>query len=771
MADSWTNSAGSQSSLSQNDNSNSNLGHVDTKKDKTDNEIDSFMRPRSFSDASFCSFKQKQSEVNKKNLERKQSVKVIICRESKIVKDPERGRKLNQDRKHESASEKPRQSVSRSKSAYGRTNFSSLSEDEDDVPPPKPKLPESYRAYYFLQQFEKLGPSKSQSVIEQGFEEDEIHYFRSDLSSTEKHFEEPRTGTGKSDDLHASEKPPIDKLQRTENKPRSERLYTTDISKPSENANQNIEGRKLDTHPGYQKNSISSKTNVIAARGKKVLRSDSQIALYRSYDAKLRAVALKKELDTLRSSEHVRQRLSSSEQCDTIQPKKEIFNVRKSDSDVQGVKHGARNIAQTAIGLKPNAYHESAKDQIGAKTPFKEAKTCELETGVNHGACIRDKNEPLDMNFSNESHNTLGAFKKAFPPSGAHIETNVNRNVDISNQRWEDLVKKIDEKRRQGKEALSSSTLLRRNSRSKSESSLIRRNLDSNAVPKSVRTDQDSNQTKDTWVATKSSKLAKSVSHQSRREGNLQVAKPALVKRKQDTIRKFNYDSFAQVREKIRLNYQKKPERSDSYSPLYNVTTTVDTAVSDNSLSDNRSDEEKYAALSRSKILHSKSSSLDSHLEIAKKIRQGRSAAHPIPKPTSSSSLTDYRSSPVERSVDNRSVDNISSSSDSLEVYLSENKGVKHETFNTDIPPLPTKKIKDKIDSKEGTVAQSTESSTQQKIVLRQCRIGSAVAFGLVGLNKTETEVSWHLTVLSSIGAMPNENVSLNMPDETCTCA
>lgn len=99
------------------------------------------------------------------------------------------------------------------------------------------------------------------------------------------------------------------------------------------------------------------------------------------------------------------------------------------------------------------------------------------------------------------------------------------------------------------------------------------------------------------------------------------------LRRKQDTIRKFNYSSVELQREHVRGKYQKeKVNRVESLSP-------DDTSINlerelliaqerlqmlrgvqrdGKAVSDNRSDEEKYAALSRSKIVHSKSSSLDS---------------------------------------------------------------------------------------------------------------------------------------------------------------
>ena len=712
MAESWITATGSESNLSQNGRNSSetdvehlayrsrNSANVIIKedKDKVNNDSDKYIRPRSFSDASLSSPTRRQPEISRRNLDKKKAVKVIICRESKVVKEPDRGRTGNQDRNTES--DKARPLLSRSKSAHGRTNFSSLSEEDDDRPPPKPKLPESYRPYYFLQQVEKLKPVTTQSAIQQGFHEDESHYFRSAVPYTEKQFDETETSIKK---LHTSEVPK-DRKQRT--------VYESDTKDAT---------TSVDKEAGPKKNEVhSSKSGDTSGKGKKIFRSDSRIASYRSFDAQLRADALKKELDTLRSSEHVRQRLSSSEQNDVLQPKIDLTNLRKPAIDRHSLKLGANDNAHNVTGLKSSTYHESSKEKHGAQAPTKEDKT-----------------------------DTKGSFRRAFLPSRAHKETTSGKTSDTPNQRWENLVKKIDEKRKQDKEQLTSSTLQRRDSRSKSESSLIRKTLDSSAVPKSSRTDLVSNKTKEKQSNPRVLKLSKSVSHLiTKQDDNLPAIKPALhIKRKKDTIRKFNYDLIAQAREKVKLNYRRKPERNDSDSPLYMDTPerkdndAVDSILHTHvrEVGDNRSDEEKYAALSRSKILHSKSSSLDSHLDATKKDDKNKSSGHPIAKPTSSSSLTDYRTRPIERSTDN-----ISSSTDSLEVYLSENKGVKHETFNTDIPTLPKKELisgKAKIASKDENLTGKAETSTQQKIVLRQCRIGSDVAFGLVGLHKTKPEV------------------------------
>ena len=720
MAESWITATGSESNLSQNgrNSSETDVEHlayrsrnsanvIKEDKDKVNSDSDKYIRPRSFSDASLSSPKRRQPGINQRNLDKKKAVKVIICRESKVVKEPDRGRTRNQDRNTES--DKVRPLLSRSKSAHGRTNFSSLSEEDDDRPPPKPKLPESYRPYYFLQQVEKLKPVTSQSAIQQGLHEDESHYFRSAVPYTEKQFDETETSIKK---IHTSEVPE-DRKQRHVNE--SDTKGTT---------------LSVDKESGPKKNEVrSSKSGDTSGKGKKVFRSDSRIASYRSFDAQLRADALKKELDTLRSSEHVRQRLSSSEQNDVSQPKIDLTNLRKPAIDRHSLKLGANDNAHNVTGLKSSTYHESSREKHGAQAPSKEDKT-----------------------------DTKGSFRRAFLPSRAHKETTSGKTSDTPNQRWENLVKMIDEKRKQDKEQLTSSTLQRRDSRSKSESSLIRKTLDSSAVPKSSRTDLVSNPTKDKQSNPRVSKLSKSVSHLiTKKDDKIPAIKPALhIKRKKDTIRKFNYDLIAQAREKVKLNYQRKPERNESDSPLYIDTPERDSDAVDSILDtrvrevgDNRSDEEKYAALSRSKILHSKSSSLDSHLDATKKVDKNKSSAHPIAKPTSSSSLTDYRTRPIERSTDN-----ISSSTDSLEVYLSENKGVKHETFNTDIPTLPKKELKAgkaKIASKDENLTGKAETSTQQKIVLRQCRIGSDVAFGLVGLHKTKPEVRMWTSFLIDI--------------------
>ena len=656
--------------------------------------------------------------INDKDFERKQAVKVIICRESKVMNEPEKGRKTRQDQNQDlKSTKKSGHLLSRSKSAHGRTNYSSLSEDEDDIPPPKPALPEKYRTSYFMQQIQSLKPDKPPADIEKRLDELEKHLFRSDLLNVEKDLS---ATDNKRNDVAVQKT--SDNIQKVDGK----WTQTKRNSGQFVLSNTHKSVGEVDTDKDTKEGVSDKKFDVSSGRGRKPFRSDSKIALFRSYDSKLRAIALKRELDTLRSSEHVRQRLSSSEQTDVIDLQKELDDINKykfetklagpaasdtsdsgslSSSSVRSKTTGARNIAQNTVSFKPNVYHDS----IGAKTLLTESKVDK------HG-------------------------RRAFPPSGTLKGVNsYSDGYESLNNRSEGLSKASNAVGEQGRDSLQ-----RKNSRSKSESSLVRKTLDSGAIPKTVKNEVAHNQTKDGLNASRGLNLSKSVSNINRGRENASLSRSIThLKRKQDTIRKFNYDTLAQAREKIRISYERKPDRQDSESPLYTPSgQDVDddqhlfpeASDSGASVGDNRSDEEKYAALSRSKILHSKSSSLDSHLKSNTNHRLHQKVVRPSVKLASSASLTDYRSSPIDTTL---LLDSSSSSCDSFDVYLTENKGIKHEKFNTDIPPIPKKTLKPKsvgIQSWD----QDGEKTMQQKVVLRQCRIGSDVAFSLVGLNQSQ---------------------------------
>ena len=665
-----------------------------------------------------------------KDAEQKQSAGIIVCRESKVVNEPDRGRKTRQyQNQNLKSTYKSYHALSRSKSVHGRTNYTKSSEDEDDIPPPKPALPEKYRTSYFMQQIQSLKPDKPATGIEKRLDELEKHLFRTDLHSAE---EDLSVTDDKITDFTAQ--------NTSANKPRADRTET----KIRENSRQDILSKSRSVDEGANDNDRRKgdldRKSVITGRGRRPFRSESKIALFRSYDSKLRAIALQRELDTLRSSEHVRQRLSSSEQGDIIDLKRELEKINKANSEtrhpgpatgdstvnsdsgsfksssVRSKTTDVRNIAQNTLSYKPNVFHENA----GAKTLLEESKT--------------DKHD-----------------RRAFPQSGPFRRENSYGDASESLDKRFETLQSVSETSH-GVKGQDRASLQRRDSRSKSETCLVRKTLDSGAIPKTVQNEVAHSQTKDKLNASRGSHLSKSVSNINRRKENAPLSRSVThLTRKQDTIRKFNYDSLAHVREKIRANYERLPDRQDSESPLYTPTIGDDQRVSPEgwdsgtSVGDNRSDEEKYAALSRSKILHSKSSSLDSHLEPNVKHHQRQKVVRPVVKLASSASLTDYRSSPIDTTL---LLDSSSSSCDSFDLYLNENKGVKRETFNTDIPPLPKKTLTPKnigIQSEHGKDGlQAGEKPPQQKVVLRQCRIGSDVAFSLVGLNRTQANKVGH---------------------------
>ena len=677
------------------------------------------------------------SEQKDKNVETKQAVEVTVSRESKVVDEQDRARKSRPDPKQGlKSTDRSYQTLSRSKSVHARTNYSKSSEDDDDIPPPKPALPEKYRTLYFMQQMKSLKPDKPVTGIEKRLDDLEKHLFRTDLHSAEDEVSETNDKLNDLTTQNAAASMEKRVKEETQVRGTSGQHFLSKSQSVDEDVKNN-DGRT----------GVSDRKSGLTGRGRKPFRSESKIAVFRSYDSKLRAIALQRELDTLRSSEHVRQRLSSSEQGDIVDLKKELDNINKNKFETKHLEHsdidataksdsgsfkpstvrskttGVRNFAQNTISYKPDVYHENT----GAKTLLEESKT--------------------------DRHDT-----RAFLQSGAYRRDDSYDNISES--------LKLRSETSHGVKGQDRASVQRRDSRSKSETCLVRKTYDPGAFPKTGQIEFTHSHTKDKLNASKGSHLSKSVSNIHRSKDSAQLARSVThLKRKQDTIRKFNYDSIAQVHEKIRTNYERlPPDRQDSESPLYTPSSVKDAIDDDQqpitqegwdsgaSVGDNRSDEEKYAALSRCKILHSKSSSLDSHLEPNVKHTQRQKVVRPIVKLTSSSSLTDYRSSPLDTTL---LLDTSSSSCDSFDVYLNENKGVKREKFNTDIPPLPKKTLTPKdvgIQSQHGKDGlQSEENPPQQKVVLRQCRIGSDVAFSLVGLNRAQPKKvgPWDINVFA----------------------
>ena len=723
-----------------------------------DSEV-SYMRPRSFSDASL----NKASKLRHKKLNTKEAV--LKWRRERGIKvktqsghdqfeqtncelktntdlvSEQKDKNVETKQAVEVTTDRPYQTLSRSKSVHARTNYSKSSEDDDDNPPPKPALPEKYRTLYFMQQMKSLKPDKPVTGIEKRLDDLEKHLFRTDLHSAEDEVSETNDRINDFTTQNAAANMEKGVKEETQVRGTSGQHFLLKSQSVDEGVKNN-DGRT----------GVFDRKSGLTGRGRKPFRSESKIAVFRSYDSKLRAIALQRELDTLRSSEHVRQRLSSSEQGDIVDLKKELDNINKNKFETKYLEHtdidataksdsgsfkpstvrskttGVRNFAQNTISYKPNVYHENT----GAKTLLEESKT--------------------------DRHDT-----RAFLQSGAYRRDDSYDNIPESLKLRSEMSHGVKEQDR--------ASIQRRDSRSKSETCLVRKTYDPSAIPKTGHVEFTHSHTKDKLNASKGSHLSKSVSNIHRSKDSAQLARSVThLKRKQDTIRKFNYDSIAQVHEKIRTNYERlPPDRQDSESPLYTPSSVKDGIDDDQqritqegwdsgaSVGDNRSDEEKYAALSRSKILHSKSSSLDSHLEPNVKHKQRQKVVRPIVKLTSSSSLTDYRSSPLDTTL---LLDTSSSSCDSFDVYLNENKGVKREKFNTDIPPLPKKTLTPKdigIQSQHGKDGlQSGENPPQQKVVLRQCRIGSDVAFSLVGLNRAQPKKvgPWDINVF----AHPVEN-------------
>lgn len=436
--------------------------------------------------------------------------------------------------------------------------------------------------------------------------------------------------------------------------------------------------------------------------------------IYRHFDQQLQSQLLKKELDNLRVSKNVRRK------SETMRQWLENESRRKSVGDLH-VRFADEVISKEGKG-------DLDRDTFRSKTLPRQSKSLDL---------IVSQNKPGDKNSDRPS-------AIAYPQSGNGGSMQPKDNIAgrLNAKPVED--KNITHESR-------SLTLTRDQGRSKSATAL-------------GRSREFSRQESD-WKpleASQKTQLSRSATN---------------LRRKQNTITKFNYSAVEQKRENVRTRYQQsdKKDRIESFSPgLDDIDKPAETKEAEGNsvqkadlrvgtgnkvsadlrdnktIGDNRSDEEKYAALSQSKILHSKSSSWDTQSKYNSLIKKheetkldNRRQAKPGTSYKSGANVSErmnltFRSDKNAQRLNNigaqgvnkpkdkdlrskKSTDNNLSYSDS-ECVVSKGARSAHNVPNVGSGTIPT--------------------SQQGKIVLRQCRIGSDVVFGLVAVQDGATKPS-----------------------------
>lgn len=621
-----------------------------------------FQRPRSFSDASISNVRHGFSRKQQNNPTRESitGMKVFVRRESQLIT------RTDEHNKH-TASErefltKPAERV------LSLDNLINNSEVNKSAPP-KPKLPANYRCY--LNQQLKLYHETN----------DKRRYSCANLQESQS----------KTNDLLTKQ---VESLHKTKDTNQSGQSTSNDVIS---------ENRRKPPIGGLRRG--RSSVSELPLRPTSIL--------YRHFDAKLQSEVLRKELDTLRTSKHVRKN------SETMRQWLESGSRLKSTGDLH-VRFADEVTNNESSDLNGDVH------KVGTRTLPRQSKSLDLvleksrtKSGQKYGEVRRE----------NETTNT-----RNYPPSGSAICTqshsDISGRVDGSQTAHEAQTHEsrgLAYTRSQGQTRSKSATALGRNR------DVLRKDNDFNPL-----------------VVDHKNQLSKSATN---------------LRRKQNTITKFNYPAVEQKRDSVRTRYQygDKINRAESFSPGVEDVNRPE-SVSDSpqtldmksvkAISDNRSDEEKYAALSRSKIVHAKSSSWDIHSPQSRK--EPINSKHDndqhkrglVRKPGAqvlserlklkfkSDRKAQVSSNSGANTVDldskTRVHDNDLPYSDSEYIV---SKGAKHSNKLPDLRPISPQQGKNKVSN-------VTESGCSQhgKIVLRQCRIGSAVVFGLVAVQDDTTE-------------------------------
>ncbi|XP_053374755.1 uncharacterized protein LOC123530832 isoform X1 [Mercenaria mercenaria] len=427
------------------------------------------------------------------------------------------------------------------------------------------------------------------------------------------------------------------------------------------------------------------------------LTSRPSSVIYRHFDPQLQSELLKKELDSLRISKNVR---------------------KKSETMRQWIESGSRPKSTSDL-------HVRFSDEITVKELTDSDKDIEKQ----RNKILPKQSKSLDISKKDYKTGDNNGDRKthlAYPQSGAFDSKLQNDSRGRQDDRTVDTCTKTYGSRGPG------ITRGQVPVRSKSATALGR-NRDVSRQAGDWKPLQESQKTQ----------LSKSAS-------NLQ--------RRQNTITKFNYSTVELKRENVRAKYYQsdKKNRIESFSPglddvvtahskasnLQNIDLRVGANTADlkdtKAIGDNRSDEEKYAALSRSKILHTKSSSFDNQLkQNSGKIHDGQA------EPKYDNSLSKHGHKPGAENLAERmkltfNLDKIAQKSNNTgaqSVHKPKYKDSKAKKGDTDLSYSDSEYIVKKGAKNAHNVPNVGSNTSQQgKIVLRQCRIGEDVVFGLVAV-------------------------------------
>lgn len=587
---------------------------------------DSFSRPRSFSDASVSSGRYGYiKRFNEKlDLERKTSMKVFVRRESQVVATIEKKKVAEVLPFLRSGNVDETKDLNIKYCSVD--NLVSKSPGDNDVPPPKPALPKNYRISVLSVDYKTI-PLKDDS----------------------------------------------DKIQ--EPHPEYRHVNSADRWDSQQNTKYNTKDEKGNQLVGSVRHGRSS-VSELPARSTNVL--------YRHFDPKYQSELLRKELDKLRTKEHVRR--------NSVKQKLESGARPKSTSDLH-----------VRFADEINASEQTCA-QSGTRTLTRQSKSAIIPSETQFGT-----GPDVDMKY--KSGAKPGTLRDSEPKGKRDM--NVAENVVKQQVKNSDLIRESRSAaaayRDRGPIRSKSATIYNRNRTGMSE--------------------------KQEWKTLQSG-LSNSASN---------------LRRKQNTITRFNYSSVEQKRENVRARYQQSDKRNriESYSP--GVDDFIDSNKEDSSTArksgikssktfgDNRSDEEKYAELSRQKIFHFKSSSWDS---------QPSQLSNPAVATTAQSNKKGLTRQPyihvkseITKSHISKSLLNAQTSSKTGDVRSDfRNHGsdlpfsdsecyVKNGANKTRFP-----KTVSNVGAKSEPQHGASSESIHGKIVLRQCRVGSDVVFGLVGL-------------------------------------
>lgn len=421
--------------------------------------------------------------------------------------------------------------------------------------------------------------------------------------------------------------------------------------------------------------------------------------IYRHFDQQFQSELLKKELDTLRISRNVR---------------------KKSETMRQWLENGSRpkSTGDLHVRFADELVNKQSKNDSGSVTIKQGTQTLPRQS--------------ISLDLIKYQYKTGERTNiHAYPPSGFADRTGINNSQRLNetsggiNGRTHES-RSLAPSRGQGQIRSKSATALGRN--------------------------RDDSRHESEWKPleqTQKTQLSRSATN---------------LRRKQNTITKFNYSSVEQKRENVKTRFQQsdKKNRIESISPgLDDLDQPARTGIDGNNsqkpdlrsgdrksadlrdvkpVGDNRSDEEKYAALSRSKIVHSKSFSWDNQAKLNSKTKEEVSESKADKKVLQSPGLShksganDSERMKLTFGSDSNAQRSSNIGAKSVD-KLKDKDSRSRKEVDKELPYSDSEYIVNKGAKSVPNVPNVRSSVSQQgKIVLRQCRIGSDVVFGLVAV-------------------------------------